>query len=138
MAFEKIKFFGHSTADGGLKLSNSKVFNQCLRQLAGKQIAITLEEIGNTRTLEQNALYWKYLGMIADSTGDTTKGLHAYFKDQFLPPRFVNTTFGEVRDRSTSTVLTKKEFSDYMTRIEVTTGVPIPNKDEANLGYSLA
>lgn len=133
MAFEKIKFFGHPTPDGGLRLTNSKFFNECLKKLAGKEIAITLEEVGNTRTLEQNSFYWKYLSLIARERGGTPQGLHRYFVDELLPPKYLDTPFGTIRDRSSSTALTKKEFSEYLMMVEEHSGVPVPSKD----GYSI-
>lgn len=133
----KIKFFGEIAADGRLRLVNAKVFNHALTQFKGKPIILTLEEHHKTRTLEQNAYYWLYLQAIADHTGDDRNYLHAVFKNRFIEPTLLKTTFGEVEDYKTTTVMTKMQFSEYMEKIRVLTGVPFPNEEAGRLGYSV-
>jgi len=41
-----------------------------------KSIKITLEEIQDNRTLEQNKYYWELLSIVADEIGESKEDLH--------------------------------------------------------------
>lgn len=69
------------------------------------------------RSLEQNALYWKWLGIIAKDTGHDADEIHEFCKQKFLEPIFVDIN-GEVHEaRRTTTKLKVDEMSAYMNRV---------------------
>lgn len=70
-----------------------------------------------SRSLEQNALYWKWLGIIAKDTGHDSEEIHEFCKQKFLEPIFVEIN-GEVHEaRRTTTKLKVDEMSSYMNRV---------------------
>lgn len=85
------------------------------------------------RTHSQNALYWAYLGFIEHETGNLSDDLHEFAKRKFLPPKWIKINGEEIKIPTSTTDLNKIQFGDYMDKICVWSGVPIPNPDEA--GY---
>jgi hypothetical protein len=63
---------------------------------------VTIEPKTKKRTLNQNALYWKWVGLIADATGNDNDDVHEALKAKFLTPRTIDLG-GEQREiRSTA------------------------------------
>lgn len=90
-----------------------------------------------SRSLQQNALYWKWLGIIAQDTGHDADEIHEFCKIKFLPPVFVEIN-GEVHEaRRTTTKLKVDEMSAYMDRVyawatsELGMVLPIPEERHA-------
>ena len=66
------------------------------------------------RSLNQNALYHKWIGIIAEHVGDTHNRIHEWCKGEFLPPEFI-TVEGRSREcRKSTTELDTKEMSRFM------------------------
>lgn len=82
------------------------------------------------RSSRQNRYYWAYLRIIRMDTGDDENSLHEYFKRTLLPPRYIKALGKEIKVPATTTKLSKEEFNDYITKIEIECGVPAPNPDE--------
>jgi hypothetical protein len=76
------------------------------------------------RTLDQNALYWKWLDIIrlhiADSTGQfySAEDLHEFFKSRFTQARTVEVGGDVATVRRTTTKLNTAEFSAYMEAVD--------------------
>ena len=103
-----------------------------LKQLEGKEVQCKITEKKDTRTVRQNSLLWKYYNIIADETGDDPNSLHEFFKRKFLPVEVIETSFyqGAMTIPGSSATLSKKEFSDYLLRINALTGIPCPAKEQ--------
>lgn len=86
------------------------------------------------RTIAQNNYYWLYLGIIEKETGNLADDMHKLFKGKFLSNAIVE-VFGEkVRREKSTTELTVTEFSEYIEKIAVFTGIqppPVENFDSA-------
>ena len=86
-------------------------------------ISITADKAN--RSTKQNRLYWLYLGVVEEETGQPTKdtfednhwvkGLHTQFKYDYLPKQFYDD--GAVKIPSTKT-LKVAEFKAYLDRID--------------------
>lgn len=80
------------------------------------QLVVT--PLKRNRSLQQNNLYWGWLGIVAQDTGNSTDDIHEWLKHRFLAPSFV-TVNGETQEiRRSTTKLNTKEMSDYMTQVE--------------------
>ena len=97
-------------------------------------IIIEIEKVRGKRSIDQNKLYWSYLTIISDETGNSVRSLHEVFKKEFLPPRFSQIM---IKDRifqhelpASTTDLDKITFGEYLEKINALTGVPIPNNYE--------
>jgi hypothetical protein len=109
-----------------LVLNSPRNFNEYVSRLSG-EVFVTVDKIKRSRTLNQNAYYWLYLGLVASETGDSANDLHEYFKRKLLPPRIVKVMKKEIKIPATTTILNKIEFGEYLDRIAALTGVPLPD-----------
>lgn len=98
----------------------------------GKKFIHEVEEDKPKRTSSQNNLYWKFLTLIEDETGNLADDLHKIAKGKFLAPRQVSVFGSKYTLSATSTKLSKHEFSNYLDKISAWSGVPIPDTEEYN------
>ena len=90
-----------------------------------------------SRSLEQNALLWKWYSAIAADTGHTAEDIHEVCKAKFLPPIFVDIA-GEVHEvRRTTTKLKVDEMSSYMSQVQAWAaselGITLPIPEELHM-----
>lgn len=118
--------------DCKLKTSNTQRWKLVMRHFKGKEVLLSFEEYSDQRTNDQNSLYWLYLQLIIDESGFdnvTTRDLHAYFKHKFIETKLI-TLFGETISAEKSTTgMSKKDFSAYLEKINLLTGIPIPDTE---------
>src|ERR1041385_5298975 len=110
---------------GKLKVSNGTHWIEAIHSFPDGPVLVTLSTVSATRSREANNLYWKfYVGAFSEETGNDPNFVHSYFKRKFLPgPSIVIADAnGEIVDEApvepTTTILTPREFSDYLRRIE--------------------
>lgn len=94
---------------------------------------LILEKYRVSRSTQQNRYYWAYLTIISKDLGDDPNSLHEYFKRKHLSPRFISALGKEIKIPASTTKLSKGEFSDYISAIELECGVPSPNPEELYL-----
>ncbi len=124
-----LKIIAH-VKDGRLKVSGLNRFDDVVRHFEGEDVIVTIEELKNKRTLEQNAYYWGAVlpAILDEYPGHTPEELHTYFK-KFLPTKFI-TVFGkEIAVEKSTTKLSTKEFSEYIEKICREVGIPVPNTE---------
>ena len=82
---------------------------------------VIIKEHKTTRSLEQNSLYWIWVGILADELGYTKDSLHDALRDALLEPvSFIDVRSGETKSRLRSTTeLSVKEFTAYLEAVEV-------------------
>ena len=78
--------------------------------------AVTIEPYKERRTLNQNALYWKWVGIIAQDTGNDPDAVHEALKQRFLVPVVITFMGDKIPYRSTARLNTG-EMSNYMDRV---------------------
>lgn len=104
---------------------NYRVINEKVRQNAIeeiRQMPLGFEvKIGDLkRGNNQNALYWKWLQIIADETGHDKDELHEAFKRNFIGVDDGIDIFGNLYLRPKSSAkLKKREFHEYMVKVEI-------------------
>jgi hypothetical protein len=104
---------------------NRARFIDDLKKHEGKDYRI--ERIKYTRSLDQNRLYWFYLGIIEKETGNNANDLHEYLKRALLPPRSLKVLGKTIQVPSSTTELSKLAMGDYMEKIAALVNVPIPD-----------
>lgn len=98
-----------------------------------KPWSVTVEPYRKKRTLSQNGLYWKWVSIIADATGNSDDDAHDALKDKFCPPREVQLGDDYRTIRSTAKLETL-EFKSYMDKVyafataELGIMLPIPEE----------
>jgi hypothetical protein len=77
---------------------------------------ITIERYKKKRSLSQNALYWKWVGIISDETGNDRDEVHEFFKVKFLTPTIIEMGDTAIACRTT-TKLSTQDMSDFMEKV---------------------
>lgn len=118
-----------------LKMHSPAYFSTKISKLpVGKKVWVMIDDRAPTRSDQQNRLYWRYLEYIHEETGNEKDDLHEYFANKYLAlPESVLTlkdgTKQIIRRRRSTADLTKDEFSYYLNRIELESGVKIPDTE---------
>ena len=127
-------FFGEIIA-GKLQFvpSERNKLDLYLGALTGK-VMVKIEKFKKIRSTgrasdkgNQNGLYWLYLKIIEEETGNFADDLHEYFKRKFLTPRELNVLNDKMKIPGSTAKLNTLEFSDYLEKIQVLTNIPIPD-----------
>jgi hypothetical protein len=111
---------------------NKRLWLDFLEQNNGKKLVLEIEVDKKKRSLDQNAFYWLYLGVIEKESGNTASDLHELFKRKFLPPIPKKILGTEFRIPASTTTLNKTEFTEYLDKICALTNVPIPVIEKAS------
>jgi len=79
--------------------------------------SIVIAPYKKNRSLDQNNLYWKWIGIIARESGNDPEHTHDALKQRFLLPVFVSIGTMTFEVRSTKK-LKVAEMSEYMTAVQ--------------------
>jgi len=86
-----------------------------------------------TRSVQQNRLYWQWVGILSDQTGYSKDEVHELMAKKFLPP-VVKEVMGEmVEYRRSTTKLKVREMSEYMNQVEAFAagfGISLPHPQD--------
>lgn len=96
-------------------------------------IQVDIKDYKKNRTIDQNALYHEWVGVFCELTGYTHDEQHEVFKAMFLPVITRTVRGVELKELTSTTKLTTKQFSDYMKEIEalaVEYGIQLPYPQE--------
>ena len=127
----KFKLIHHAEVkDNKLVIKNLDKWRNAIKYLNGKNVRVVLEDDKNARTLPQNRFYWLYLALCESETGTPAEDIHEIAKRKFLLPRFVKFKDEEIKLPATTTKIDPLEFMQYMDKIAMWTGVPIPDKKD--------
>ena len=105
--------------------------------LEGKNLRVYVEPQIPTRTIQQNRLYWLYLEIIADDTGQDIDDIHAYIKQKCLPPRIL--TFKGLKytvPGSTRTLNKNNEWDNLLEKVRALAGwlgIELPAPTDPNM-----
>lgn len=106
-----------------------RFFPYCKAKLdEGLCLAVTVTELEDARSLEQNKLYWHFLGEISDQAklngiGATKEGWHLYFRRKFLGYKFTTTRLpgnkrpSVIRELRSTRGLSVKKMAEYTTQV---------------------
>ncbi len=111
------------------------LLNEIKNHLLGFQVSI-----GDIKRSNQaNALYWKWVSIIAKEIGYHVDELHESFKREFIGADQGVDLFGNIYLRPKSSAnLKKKEFSEYMNKVLIfalSQGIKLPQPDYYGLEY---
>ena len=100
----------------------------------GKPWQVTIAPLRKKRSTDQNSLYWKWCGIVADETGNTADDVHEFAKSRFLPKHFVTINDETRETRKTTTKLSTKDMSEFMTKFsawaESEMGIALPHPED--------
>ncbi len=100
-----------------------------------KPWSITVEPFKKKRTNSQNSLYWKWVSIVANETGNSQDDVHEILKAKFCPPRVVRFN-DEERQIRTTTKMTTADMTQYMDAVYAFAtsdlGILLPLPEEAH------
>lgn len=111
-----MKQFGR-VENGKLKLKDKIRFNNDLSKFEGKDIVIKIREVEVGRSIEQNALYWKWVDIISKELGYHQQEMNMLIKYKFLKKETINEHGSVTIDLKSTATLTKEEFSKLMNEV---------------------
>ena len=129
---QMIPLFYAKAKEGQLEFENKNSLFKYLVGLEGKSLVVEIYQEKNVRSLDQNALYWAYLRIISQETGNTQNDLHELFRRTLLPPQFKKILGRTIKLPASTTTLSKAEMGEYLDRIAAEVNIPIPNTEEYN------
>lgn len=97
---------------------------------------ITVTPYRKKRSLNQNSMYWKWIGIIAAYSGHSIADIHLYCKGEFLTPK-ISSVMGKNFQSLTTTNLSTLEMSEFMTAVnawatsELGLFLPVPEAEQA-------
>lgn len=120
-------------------LRDERIRENCIQALrlvdtSKKLWSVVLRKYHANRSLEQNALYWIWVSVMAEFTGYTKADMHRVFKFQFLEvEELVNPFTGEILRSEPSTAgLSVEDMSVYLNSVQVLAGdmgVTLPTQE---------
>ena len=78
---------------------------------------VTIKPNTASRSVKQNAFYWRMVSIIADDTGNSPDALHTYFSSQFLEPLIEEVNNKPVVVIKSTTKLTVNEMSKHLLKV---------------------
>jgi hypothetical protein len=124
-------FYGHSKELRFIP-DNTRGYLDFLVQNEGKKLVVNMGLDKAKRSLDANAYYWLYLGVIARETGHTEEELHRIFKGLFLPKKPVVLKGKTYMLAGSTSDLNKPQFSEYLQKICAETNIPMPEQKLAS------
>ena len=123
-----MKHFGHISMKNGitsLTLDNKKLFQNRLLELINKDVEIIIKEKKETRSIQANNLYWKWMTILGEDIGHSKEAMHFVFKKLFLSDKmpallkdeFMEYLQGLDKEIASTRKLNTKEMSEYMDKI---------------------
>ena len=93
--------------------SRDAVVNHIAQLNPARKWSVEVKQYRKKRSLDQNSLYWKWLGIAAQATEHSADDLHEAFKAKFLEPKMVEgVLIYTSKDKPTEV------FSNYMGKVE--------------------
>lgn len=105
-----MKFAG-IVQDGKLRVFGRREMDEYIGTLDGKRVMVEIGEHGG-RSLQQNALWWVYVGILSKELGFTKEEMHDICKMKFLKRERLNEKTGGLFEYLASTATLSKE--DFM------------------------
>lgn len=126
------RFYG-DVENGKLILHERNSFHSYLASLSGK-VELLLYPWKAKRTLKQNSYFHAYVRLICEETGEAEiERMKEFLKDE-CGEKVEITRFGKTKMVNKSTAdYSRKEMIDFITRIEVLSGVPAPDSKSVSI-----
>lgn len=80
-------------------------------------LLVTISNYKKKRSTNQNSLYWKWLMIVSNDSGQDVEDLHEIFKRKFLGMRLIKSKDGNMEVPKSTADLNTKEMTDYMDRV---------------------
>ena len=79
---------------------------------------VTIKPWKKKRSVQQNKLYWMWMGIISEEVGHSSEEMHELFASKLLPLESKEVCGEVVNIRKSTTKLSVKEFTEYLLKVE--------------------
>lgn len=101
----------------------------------GKRLDVSITLHRERRSIPQNSLYWMWVGLISDETGNNANDLHEAFKAMFLGSKTVEIAGITHEIPLSTTSLDTAGFTHFLERLEAWAtselGIVLPHPEDA-------
>jgi hypothetical protein len=132
---DRLKFYGRVASNKFVPYKIEKL-NNYIRTLNGKEVEFSIGPKKSIRSIRQNSYYWNYIKTIVEEcdgvvTKDRMDSMHEFLKRQLLDAvqdkvRLPGGKIVEFTRPESTTNMDKADFSAYIKKIEIFTGIPMP------------
>ena len=122
-----------SVKNGFLEWKNPDYLSINLPKYEGMEGILKIKKKWNKRSVNQNSLYWEWVGIIADYCGNTPEETHTILKGLFAPKKEVKVGKKSYMIPRSTTDLTKGEMVEYMFQVGVEAsnlGIVLPSPED--------
>ena len=117
-----------------MRFNNLNKAIEYLRPIFEKGKAVSISEVKERRSLDQNALYWLWLTCIENEQGQDKDDLHEYFAKKYLPMVEKKVFETIIYSKGSTKKLNTAEFKHYLDKIQVFSSselsISLPNPDD--------
>lgn len=101
-------------------LINDEVKKNCIDHIQSLDgvYRVTVEKYKKNRSNAQSRLYWLWLGIIGNDTGNSPEDLHEIMKLRFLGTEKIQSMGYSIEIARSTTKLSTQEFTDYLDKID--------------------
>ncbi len=128
------QFVAHCKVVGGfLEWRNADYLHVNLPKFEGLDGVLTIKRKWNKRSINQNALYWEWVTLIADYCGNTPQEMHTILKGLYAPKKQVKMGKKRYMIPRSTTSLSKGEMVEYMFNVQTEAshlGITLPTPED--------
>lgn len=99
-----------------------------------KEFDVSVSRHKRRRSVDQNSLYWMWIGCICEETGGDRDQVHEELKAGFLPWENVKGIYGKVTRPVSTTTLDTVQFTQYLEKVQAFAaaelGIILPNPED--------
>jgi len=109
----------HKT-ETGLKFESPHQWKSDIEQYGdGQEVEVSVKEWKNSRSLQQNRLYWEWLTIIGNEIGYTKEELHEVLLHEFAPVVTYTGLNGKpIQKRVRTSAMNTKQMAEYLDAID--------------------
>jgi len=130
--------FSARIMDGKLRFFDKERLKEWLKKLTGKPLTVTIKPKQKKRTELQNNLYWLWLTIIAEETGQDKDDIHDFYKTKFLTRTIhikgMDLIKREAKVIGSTATLNTRSFGEYLDKVQSHAaqffGVTLPNSED--------
>lgn len=112
-------FIAHCTVTGGLlEWRNPDYLHVNLPKFEGLSGVLTIKKKWSKRSLNQNALYWEWVTLIADYCGNTPQEMHSVLRGLYAPKKEIKVGKKKYMIPRSTTTLSKGEMVEFMFNVQ--------------------
>lgn len=134
-------FLAHcKVVNGALEWKNLDYLRVNLPKYEGLDGVLKIKKKWNKRSLNQNALYWEWVTIIADYCGNSPEEMHVILRGLYAPKKEVKVGKKKYMIPRSTTTFTKGEMAEFMMNVQAEAGqlgITLPTPEDYQVSQLL-